>query len=259
MRKDEQIKAIEIMASQPKVKEAVIKSHDNNPWWPKDVDDWRMKMLIAGLSTRVSFQMLGSYIKTINNFLMHSYEEIKETSDDDLKVMLKPLGLPDARIKFVRSMSQYIDNKLKFKDIKNISNLEMIADIAKNVDGASYKVGQCCVLYAKGYYCGVMPVDSGMKDMLAPCLGYKTGKNAIAHETVRAQLENFTKSHDWLEIATKLGYDKNITLPKDKPLTWWVHLVMINYKRHFCNNHKPNECPLLKAGIPLNMIKGCQR
>ena len=71
MRKDEQIKAIEIMASQPEVKDAVIKSHDNNPWWPKDVDDWRMKMLIAGLSTRVSFRMLGSYIKTINNFLMH--------------------------------------------------------------------------------------------------------------------------------------------------------------------------------------------
>ena len=258
MRNDEQIKAIEIMASQPEVKDAVIKSHDNNPWWPKDVKDWRMKMLVAGLSTRVSFRMLGSYTNTINNFLTHTYDEIKETTDDDLRIMLKPLGLPDARIKFVRSMSQYIDKSLKFKNIENISNTELIDDIAKNVDGASYKVGQCCVLYAKGYYCGVMPVDSGMKDMLAPCLGYKTGKTAIAHETVREQLEAFTKSHDWIEIANKLGYDKKITLPKDKPLTWWVHLVMINYKRHFCNNRKPNECPLLKAGIPLSAIKGCQ-
>lgn len=257
MHKDEQIRAIEIMASQSEVKDAVIKSHDNNPWWPKDVNDWRIKMLIAGLSTRVSFRMLGSYIKTISNFLKYSYEEIKQISDDELKVLLKPLGLPDARIKFVRSMSKYIDNNLVSKDIKIIPNSEMIADIAKNVEGASYKVGQCCVLYAKGYYCGIMPVDSGMKDMLAPCLGYTTGKTAIAHEMVREQLEEFTRSYDWLEIATRLGYDKSIILPKDKPLTWWVHLVMINYKRYFCNNRKPGDCPLLKAGIPLNAIKGC--
>jgi len=259
MHKDEHIRAIEIMASQPEVKEAVIKSHDNNPWWPKDVNDWRMKMLVAGLSTRVSFRMLGSYIKTINNFLTHSYEEIKKASDDELKIMLKPLGLPDTRIKFIRSMSKYIDNKLTSIDIKNISSSKIISDIAKNVDGASYKVGQCCVLYAKGYYCGIMPVDSGMKDMLAPCLGYKTGKTAVAHELVRDQLEKFTKDYNWLEIATKLGYDTHITLPQDKPLTWWVHLVMINYKRHFCNNRKPDECPLLKAGIPLSAIKGCKK
>lgn len=133
MHKDEQIKAIEIMASQMEVKDTVINSHDNNPWWPRDVDDWRMKMLVAGLSTRVSFRMLGSYTNTINNFLMHSYEEIKERSDDDLRVMLKSLGLPDARIKFIRSMSGYIDNNLKSKDIKNIPNGALIADIAKNV------------------------------------------------------------------------------------------------------------------------------
>lgn len=259
MRDDEKVKAIEIMASQTAVKDSVCASHDNNPWWPKDVDDWRMKMLIAGLSTRVSFRMLGSYVKTITNFLQHSYEEIKGISDEDLKVMLKSLGLPDARLRFVRSMSKYIDTHLKDKNINDVPNLEMIADIAKNVDGASYKVGQCCVLYAKGYYCGIMPVDSGMKDMLAPCLGYKTGKTAIAHEIVREQIEEFTKSHDWLNIAKKYGYDQKITLPEDKPLTWWVHLVMINYKRHFCNNHKPENCPLLKSGIKLSAIKGCQR
>lgn len=259
MNKEELIKAIEIMATQPAVQEAVVRSHDNNPWWPKDIKDWRMKMLIAGLSTRVSFRMLSTYIKTINDFSAYSYDGIQTMTDENLKTMLKPLGLPDARIKFVRSMSNYINNNLKSKKIENISNLEMIADIAKNVAGASYKVGQCCVLYAKGYHCGIMPVDSGIKDMLAPCLGYKTGKTSIAHEIVRKQLESFTKSHDWLEIAIKLGYDKSITLPKDKPLTWWVHLVMINYKRHFCNNRKPNECPLLKAGLTLNAIKGCQR
>lgn len=257
MQENEKLKAIEIMASQDDVKKAVINSHDNNPWWPKDVSDWRMKMLVAGLSTRVSFRMLGSYTKTIGNFLSHSYEEIAQTSDDDLKTMLKPLGLPDVRIRFVRSMSTYIDANLKNKDIQNVSNLDLIADIAKNVDGASYKVGQCCVLYAKGYYCGIMPVDSGMKDMLAPCMGYKSGKTPFAHEVVREQLEEFAKSYDWLQIAQKCGYDSKIKLPEDKPLTWWLHLVMINYKRHFCNNHKPNECPLVKAG--LSLTKGCSR
>lgn len=257
MLEEEKVKAIEIMASQDCVKQAVINSHDNNPWWPKDVQDWRMKMLVAGLSTRVSFRMLGSYIKTIDTFLSHSYEEIKQTKDDDLKQMLKPLGLPDARIKFIRSMSAYIDSDLNNREFQNIPNLEMIADIAKKVDGASYKVGQCCVLYAKGYYCGIMPVDSGMKDMLAPCMGYKTGKTPISHEVVREQLEDFAKSHNWLEVAKKAGYENQVSLPKDRPLTWWLHLVMINYKRHFCNNHKPNECPLVKAGI-INK-KGCER
>ena len=61
---------IEIMASQDAVKKAVVNSHDNNPWWPNDVDDWRMKMIIAGLSTRVSFRMLKTYVNTINNFLL---------------------------------------------------------------------------------------------------------------------------------------------------------------------------------------------
>lgn len=257
MQENEKLKAVEIMASQDAVKKAVINSHDNNPWWPKNVSDWRMKMLVAGLSTRVSFRMLGSYTKTIGNFLKHSYEEISKASDEELKTMLKPLGLPDARIRFVRSMSTYIDTNLKNKDIKNVSNLELIADIAKNVDGASYKVGQCCVLYAKGYYCGIMPVDSGMKDMLAPCMGYKSGKTPFAHEVVRKQLEEFAQSHDWLQIAQKCGYNDKIKLPEDKPLTWWLHLVMINYKRHFCNNHKPNECPLIKAG--LSLTKGCCR
>ena len=257
MQENEKLKAIEIMASQDEVKKAVINSHDNNPWWPKDVSDWRMKMLVAGLSTRVSFRMLSSYIKTIRNFLNHSYEEIAKISDNDLKIMLKPLGLPDARVRFIRSMSAYIDSNLKNKDIQNVSNLDLIADIAKNVDGASYKVGQCCVLYAKGYYCGIIPVDSGMKDMLAPCMGYKSGKNPFAHEVVRKQLEEFAKAHDWLQIAKKCGYDSKIELPEDKPLTWWLHLVMINYKRHFCNNHKPNECPLVKAGLSLR--KGCSR
>ena len=257
MQKNELIKAIRIMAEQPKVKEAVIKSHDNNPWWPNDVNDWRLRMLIAGLSTRVSFRMLGSYTKTINEFLQFSYEKIKKMSDVDLKSVLKPLGLPETRIRFIRSMSKYIDDNLKALD--TLSNEQMITDIAKNVSGASYKIGQCCVLYAKGYYCGIMPVDSGMKDMLTPCLGLQTGKTPLAHEIVRKQLEDFAKSYDWLTIAIELGYGKNITLPTDTPLTWWLHLVMINYKRHFCNNHKPNECPLVKAGISLNAVKGCEK
>lgn len=259
MIKDDFVKAIKIMASQLEVKEAVINSHDNNPWWPLDVKDWRIRMLIAGLSTRVSFRMLDSYKKTISNFYKYSYEEIKKLQDDDLKIILKSLGLPDTRIRFIRSMIKYIDNELNGKNIYEIQDVEMISNIAKKVDGASYKVGQCCVLYAKGYYCGIMPIDSGMKDMLAPCLGFKTGKTPFAHEVVREQVESFVKSYDWIKMAVELGYDKSISLPNDKVLTWWVHLVLINYKRYFCNKRNPNNCPLLKAGIPLCSIKGCQK
>lgn len=256
MQNAKMVEIVKTMASQPDVMNAVIKSHDENPWWPMAIKDWRMRMIVAGLSTRVSFRMLHIYQKVIAEFGKLTYEQVKQASDEELGQILKPLGLVNNRLKFLRSMVAYLEKYKTDESFFQKSDLEIINDIDKYVDGASFKVGQCCALYAKGYYCGIMPVDSGMKDMLAPCLGLKTGKRPIDHETVRLQMQEIAAGYDWLAVAKELGYDKAISLPEDAPLTWWLHLVLINYKRYFCNNRKPAECPLLKI---CQLHKGCQK
>ncbi|MEQ4716040.1 hypothetical protein [Nonomuraea sp. B19D2] len=40
---------------------AVQVDHDNNQWWPLHVDDWRIRMLVARWSTRVSHAMIDVY------------------------------------------------------------------------------------------------------------------------------------------------------------------------------------------------------
>jgi endonuclease III len=256
MKNEDLVNIIKKMASQPDVKNAVIKSHDENPWWPMAVSDWRMRMIIAGLSTRVSFRMLHIYKDVIKKFGELTYNQIKTSSDEELGNILKPLGLLNNRLKFLRSMVNYLEQYKTDESFFQKNDQDIINDIDKYVEGASFKVGQCCALYAKGYYCGIMPVDSGMKDMLAPCLGLKTGKKPSDHEVVRLQMEQIANNHDWLTIAKELEYDKQINMPTDKPLTWWLHLVLINYKRYFCNRRKPELCPLLKI---CELKKGCQR
>lgn len=256
MKKEDVTKVVKTMASQKDVMDAVVKSHDENPWWPMAIKDWRMRMIVAGLSTRVSFRMLHIYKDVIAKFGTLTYAQVKSASDEELIQILNPLGLVNGRIKFLRSMVNYLDQYKTDDSFFQKNDQDIINDIDKYVDGASFKVGQCCALYARGYYCGIMPVDSGMKDMLAPCLGLKTGKKASDHEVVRLQMEQIAKEHDWSLIAKELGYDKKIKLPDDVPLTWWLHLVLINFKRYFCNNRKPELCPLLKI---CELNKGCQR
>jgi endonuclease III len=253
--KERIVKIVKTMAAQPVVMDAVIKSHDENPWWPMAIEDWRMRMIIAGLSTRVSFRMLHTYQDTIRKFEELGYERIKSAADRDLAIVLKPLGLVNGRLKFLRNMVNYLETYRTEEDFFRKSSQDIINEVSRCVGGASFKIGQYCVLYAKGYYCGVMPVDSGMRDMLAPCLGLETGKKAYDHEVVRLQIEQIAKDHDWLAIAQALGYDGRVKLPRDMPLTWWLHLVLINYKRYFCNSRKPEQCPLLKI-CELNV--GCR-
>jgi hypothetical protein len=55
-------------------------------------------------------------------------------------------------------------------------------------------------------------------------------------------------------IATDMGYKRELTLPDGTPPTWWVHLVLIYFKRQFCNQHHPSSClfrnhPLLRGQI----------
>ena len=78
MNNDKIIQIVKTMASQPDVMNAVIKSHDDNPWWPMSITDWRMRMIVAGLSTRVSFRMLHIYKNVIAEFSKLTYEDVEE-------------------------------------------------------------------------------------------------------------------------------------------------------------------------------------
>ena len=243
MTKEELKRILSICSSMPDVKEDIFKNHDNNMWWPLEVDDYRKRLLIAGLSTRISYNMINSYREVISNLNAYSYEEIIKMSEAKLISIIKKLGLSNTRHKYLRSMINFIDNY--DNDLLNKSNDELIELISKNVSGASYKVAQCCDLYMCGYYCGIMPVDSGMKDIELPCLGFEKYSNAIGHDILRKQLQELTKDNDLEDIIIKNGY-KELNIPDYKNATWWAHLVLIYYKRHYCNKHKPNECPLAK-------------
>ena len=65
MTKEEFKKIIYICSKQEKVKEAVLKNHDNNLWWPLEITDYRKRMLFAGLSTRISYNMINCYRNVI--------------------------------------------------------------------------------------------------------------------------------------------------------------------------------------------------
>ena len=59
------MKIINICAKQEDVKKEVRDNHDENKWWPTSVSDYRKRLLIAGLSTRISYNMIGTYQKVI--------------------------------------------------------------------------------------------------------------------------------------------------------------------------------------------------
>ena len=241
MTKEEFKNVIDICSQQQKVKDAVKKNHDNNLWWPLEVDDYRKRLLIAGLSTRISYNMIESYRKVINDLNSYSYEEIINMPKEKIIDKIKGLGLSNTRYKYLSSMIKFIE---KYdNEIKTLSNDELITLIANNVDGASYKVAQCCVLYVRGYYSGIMPVDSGMKDIELPCLGFNEYKNALGHDILRKELEKLVKNNNMEEIIKNNGYEE-LNIKDYNNATWFCHLVLIYYKRYFCNKHNPEICRL---------------
>lgn len=237
-------RVLSICSREDTVKYEVIKNHDDNMWWPENISDKKMRLIIAGLSTRISYSMINTYQQVILNLNDYSFEEIAKMDTEKLLAIIAPIGLHNTRITYIKSMICFIENF--YDELDKYNNDELIELISKNVQGASYKVAQCCVLYMRGYYCGVMPVDSGMKDVLLPCIGFAKYTGALSHEILRKELEEIVSTIDLASIVKENGYQGLITLPKDKILTWWTHLVLIYFKRFFCNKHKPKQCPLCR-------------
>lgn len=242
------MKIINICAKQEDVKKEVHENHDENKWWPTSVSDYRKRLLIAGLSTRISYNMIGTYRKVIDEFDGYSFEEICLMPKEKLSSIIKPLGLTKSRMSFVNSMIEFINKN--GNRLEELSNDELIDLIAKEVKGASYKVGECCTLYMRGYYCGVMPVDSGMKDIELPCMGFEYIKSSKGNKKLSEQLKKIVERNDFKDLIRENGYDDLNIEDMENP-TWLIHLILIYYKRLYCNKHNPERCELNKQKLTI--------
>lgn len=231
-------------AGQPDIRAAVEANHDENRWWPTTIADWRLRMAIAGWSTRISYNMITTYARVAQEADNIGYDQLRTFDDDKLFTLVAPLGLPLARIRYFRSLNRF----LRGYDASNRALLqtptdELIARFAASVHQAGFKVAQCAVLYAHGYHCGIIPVDSGMVTKLAPCLDLHFSRNAYAHERMRQVLQACVnaRASDYHELIKTTGHE--VTVPAGVAPTWWVHLVLIYFKRLYCNQSHPRLCP----------------
>lgn len=253
---------IKICSQLSKVREEVIKNHDDNKWWPLSVEDWRLRMVVAGWSTRISYNMISTYQQVVRTVNTIGYDCLCIMSDLELQELVGPLGLSNSRIRYFKSLKNFLDElEATGQVLIEMPNDFIIEMLANNVKGASFKVAQCAVLYAKGYHCGIFPVDSGMKDMLGPCLGLQLPKGPIAHEIMRKHIEGLLNSRatEYYELTRSLGYEE-LAIPKDKAPIWWAHLVLIYFKRLYCNKRTPELCPL-RADFKIGKCMGamCDR
>ncbi|MFE9424301.1 hypothetical protein ACFYNO_15185 [Kitasatospora sp. NPDC006697] len=232
-------------AGLPDVQAEVEANHDENRWWPTTITDPRVRMLAAGWSTRVSYRMVETYARVIRAADTRGFDKLIAATDTELTELVRPLGLPQTRIDYLHSLAGLLQN-WEQEGIDPTSSAassdELIGDFAGRVRGASYKVAQCALLTARGYHCGIIPVDSGMVTKLAPALGIALPLGAVAHERMRHVLEAavHARAADFRALIAEHEYRVNV--PDDVEPTWWVHLVLIYFKRLYLNGPSPRLC-----------------
>ncbi|WP_328437570.1 hypothetical protein OHA71_10615 [Streptomyces sp. NBC_00444] len=236
---------VEKAAALPDVRREVEANHDDNRWWPTSITDTRMRMLAAGWSTRVSYRMIDAYASVVAAAEALGFDTLTAATDDELTALVAPIGLPTARVYYLRSLAELVrrwDKDAVDPTTEGMNADDLIATFAEQVHGASFKVAQCAVLYARGYHCGIIPVDSGMVTRLAPVLGITPPSGPVAHEDLRHRLEAAVRSRpdDFRALADL--YDHDVTIPADTAPTWWVHLVLIYFKRLYLNGPSPRLC-----------------
>ncbi|MFF4189099.1 hypothetical protein ACFYZ9_38510 [Streptomyces sp. NPDC001691] len=232
-------------AALPDVKAEVEANHDNNRWWPTTITDYRMRMLAAGWSTRVSYRMIHTFAATITAADHLGFDELAASSDSELAPLIAPLGLPTSRLLYLRSLADLTRRWAKDDfdpTAPGVAADALIQSLAQEVRGASFKVAQCAALYARGYHCGIIPVDSGMVTRLAPALGIELASGPGAHEQLRHALEAAVRCrpHDFRALATRHGH--GVKIPDSTAPTWWTHLTLVYFKRLYLNGPSPRLC-----------------
>jgi endonuclease III len=245
-------------AEQLDVRAAVEANHDDNRWWPSYVRDWRVRMAVAGWSSRVSYAMVSTYADVVARADTLGWSTLCALDDEPLTRLVRPIGLPAARIRYLRSLTRFIDRAgVSGPDLASASPDDLIASFTAEVDGAGYNTAQCAVLYARGYHCGVIPVDSGMVTRLAPLLGIDLASGAAGYEHLRQLLQMAVTAHAdaYRDLAVRLDYQ--VTIPAAAPPTWFAHLVLIYFKRLYLNRPRPELC-LRRPACPVLFGCGCQ-
>lgn len=234
------VAAIRDCIAAPGVAAEVEKNYSNNLWWPVNVSDWRTRMLVAGWSTRVSYAHIRHYQGVVESVREMEWGRLIALSDAEVEALVRPLGLPVARLTYFRSLARYVSG-IQLDSWLRREHADVIEEFAQTVEGAGYKVAQCAVLYAKGYHCGVIPIDSGMVEMLDPIVPFRLPTGAAAHEVVRQWLEPLVDvaAAAIRGIAADAGFHD---LSTEGSPTWWTHLVLIYYKR-LCWNRRKAEGP----------------
>jgi endonuclease III len=245
-----------VAAAQPDVKAAVEANHDDNRWWPACVRDWRVRMAVAGWSSRVSYAMVSTYADVVARADELGWDKLTSLTDQSLAKLVHPLGLSAARIGYLRSLATFIDRAPSSGiDLAKVPPDDLIASFAADVRGAGYKTAQCAVLYARGYHCGVIPVDSGMVSRLAPLLGVTLTTGPAAHEHLRQLLQSCATAdaQAYRDLAARLGYA--VAIPPGAAPTWFVHLIAIYFKRLYLNRPRPHLC---RARPACSALFGCR-
>jgi endonuclease III len=205
-------------------------------------------MAVAGWSTRVSYSMIETYSAVVGHADALGWDGLTDLDDRAVTALVRPLGLAASRVGYLRSLAAFLGNAAASgTDLPGMLAADLIRLLAGSIRGAGYKVARCATLYARGYHCGVIPVDSGMVSKLAPFLGVSLGTDSIAHEQLRELLEASTTlmSGRYRELAARLGY--RVHIPADADPTWLVHLMLIYFKRLYLNRPGPGLCPLRPA------------
>lgn len=199
-----------VAAAQADVKAAVEANHDENRWWPTRITDWRMRMAVAGWSSRVSYTMIGTYAAVVKTASAHGWDALTNMSDAELAAFVTPLGLITARIRYLRSLAEFLADP--GGDPLTMPAGQLIASLAARVNGASFKVAQCAALYARGYHCGIIPVDSGMVRRLAPCRHHAgtRPRRAPADAAAAGNLRGSRRQ----QVP---GHDRRLRIPGDHP------------------------------------------
>ncbi len=232
-------------AALPDVRGEVEANHNDNRWWPTSITDTRMRMLVAGWSTRVSYRMIDAYASVVTAAEALGFDALTAATDDEVAAFVAPIGLPTTRVAYLRSLTDLVrrwDKDAIDPTAEDVDTDDLIATFAEQVHGASFKVAQCALLYARGYHCGIIPVDSGMVTRLAPALDITLPSGPRAHEVLRNRLEATVRAQPdaFRALADRHGHD--VTIPASTAPTWWVHLVLIYFKRLYLNGPSPRLC-----------------
>lgn len=57
------------------------------------------------------------------------------------------------------------------------------------------------------------------------------------------QLRKLTEENDFSKLVLENGYG-DLNIPDIQHPTWVIHLVLIYFKRFYCNKGNPEKCPL---------------